>query len=163
MVAAWAFLVAVSRGCSLVAVGRLLIMVAPLVEEHALQGAGARALRLPALEHGPVVVGHRPSCSVICGIFPEQESNLYPLHLQADSYPLHLQERNSPNPNICFLRLFTISLCYQKKYVGPAAYCQKPINRPGWWKGQFALFKMPATVGDEGWISVQRLTSPMPS
>ena len=22
---------------------------------------------------------------------------------------------------------------------------QKSINRPGWWKGEFALFKMPAT------------------
>ena len=24
---------------------------------------------------------------------------------------------------------------------------QKSINRPGWWKGEFALFKMPATCG----------------
>ena len=24
---------------------------------------------------------------------------------------------------------------------------QKSINRPGWWKGKFALFQMPATRG----------------
>ena len=35
----------------------------------------------------------------------------------------------------------------------------KPINRPGWWKGKFALFQMPAT-GGRGWqTSVQRLIS----
>ena len=119
MVAAWAFLVAVSRGCSLVAVGRLLIAVAPLVEEHTLQGAGARALRLPALEHGPVVVGHRPSCSVICCIFPEQGSNLYPLHLQADSYPLHHQERNPPLPS---QYLFLMS--FHNFFVLPKEVCQ---------------------------------------
>ena len=29
--------------------------------------------------------------------------------------------------------------------MSPAA--QKPINRPGWWKGKLALFQMPATEG----------------
>ena len=28
----------------------------------------------------------------------------------------------------------------------PAA--QTPINSPGWWKGKFALFQMPATGGE---------------
>ena len=27
---------------------------------------------------------------------------------------------------------------------------QKSINRPGWWKGKFALFQMPATGGQQG-------------
>ena len=35
---------------------------------------------------------------------------------------------------------------------------QKPISRPGWWKGKFALFQVLATVGWGWWISVQRLT-----
>ena len=41
---------------------------------------------------------------------------------------------------------------------------QKPINRPGWWKGKFTLFQMPATGGEwqdggEGWqASVQSPT-----
>ena len=41
---------------------------------------------------GSVVVVHRLSCSAACGIFPDQESNLCPLHWQADSYPLYHQE-----------------------------------------------------------------------
>ena len=37
---------------------------------------------------------------------------------------------------------------------------QKPINRPGWWKGTFALFQILAT-GGWGWqTSVQRPTPP---
>ena len=27
---------------------------------------------------------------------------------------------------------------------------QKPVNRPGWWKGKFALFQMLATWGEAG-------------
>ena len=37
---------------------------------------------------GSVVVAHGPSCSAACGIFPDQGSNLCPLHWQADSQPL---------------------------------------------------------------------------
>ena len=37
---------------------------------------------------GSVVVAHGPSCSVACGIFPDQGSNPCPLHWQADSQPL---------------------------------------------------------------------------
>ena len=40
---------------------------------------------------GSVVVAHGPSCSVACGIFPDQGSNLRPLHWQADSQPLRHQ------------------------------------------------------------------------
>ena len=38
-----------------------------------------------------VVVAHGPSCSVACGIFPDQGSNPCPLHWQADSQPLRHQ------------------------------------------------------------------------
>ena len=34
---------------------------------------------------GSVVVAHGLSCSAACGIFPDQGSNLCPLHWQADS------------------------------------------------------------------------------
>ena len=37
---------------------------------------------------GSAVVAHGPSCSVACGILPDQGSNLCPLHWQADSQPL---------------------------------------------------------------------------
>ena len=40
---------------------------------------------------GSVVVAHGPSCSVACGIFPDQGSNPCPLHWQADSQPLRYQ------------------------------------------------------------------------
>ena len=44
---------------------------------------------------GSVVVAHGPSCSVACGIFPDQGSNPCPLHWQADFQPLCHQ--GSPN------------------------------------------------------------------
>ena len=37
---------------------------------------------------GSVIVAHGPSCSVACGIFPDQGSNPCPLHWQADCQPL---------------------------------------------------------------------------
>ena len=40
---------------------------------------------------GSVVVAQGPSCSVACGIFPDQGSNPCPLHRQADSQPLRHQ------------------------------------------------------------------------
>ena len=40
---------------------------------------------------GSVVVAHGPSCFPVCGIFPDQGSNLCPLHWQADSQPLRHQ------------------------------------------------------------------------
>ena len=40
---------------------------------------------------GSVIVAHGPSCSVACGIFPDQCSNPCPLHWQADSQPLRHQ------------------------------------------------------------------------
>ena len=41
--------------------------------------------------HASVVVACRLSCPVACGIFPDQGSNSYPLHWQADSSPLSHQ------------------------------------------------------------------------
>ena len=40
---------------------------------------------------GSEIVAHGPSCSAACGIFPDQGSNLCPLHWQADSQPLRHQ------------------------------------------------------------------------
>ena len=40
---------------------------------------------------GSAVVAHGLSCSVACGIFPDQGSNPCPLHWQVDSQPLHHQ------------------------------------------------------------------------
>ena len=48
---------------------------------------------------GSVVVAHGPSYSAACGIFPDQGSNPYPLHWQADSQPL----RHQGSPKLQFL------------------------------------------------------------
>ena len=40
---------------------------------------------------GSVVVAHGPSCYAACGIFPDQGSNPFSLHWQADSQPLRFQ------------------------------------------------------------------------
>ena len=42
-------------------------------------------------EVAPLVTQHTFRCSMACGIFPDQGSNLYPLHWQADSHPLSHQ------------------------------------------------------------------------
>ena len=54
---------------------------------------------------GSVAVAHGPSCSVACGIFPDQGSNPCPLHWQADSQPLRHQ--GSPAKDI----LINIKCC----------------------------------------------------
>ena len=63
-----------SGGYSPVAVCGLLIVLASLVVEHGLSGAGAS-----------VVLVHRLSCPKACGIFLDQGLNLCPLHCKADS------------------------------------------------------------------------------
>ena len=55
---------------------------------------------------GSVIVAHGPSCSVACGIFPDQGSNTCPLHWQADSQPLRHQ--GSPETLILSLNLYSL-------------------------------------------------------
>ena len=57
---------------------------------------------------GSVVVAHGPSCSMACGISPDQGSNPCPLHWQADSQPLHHQ--GSP-----FCLFFDWVVCFDVK------------------------------------------------
>ena len=103
------------RGLLFVVVRGLLIAVASLAVEHGLQACRLQQLWLTGsivqaqqLWHvgsvvvahrlqsaGSVVVAHGLSCSVACGIFPDQGSNPCPLHWQADSQPLCHQ--GSPN------------------------------------------------------------------
>ena len=76
-----ASLAAVSRSYSLVAVFRLLIAVSSLVAEHRLSVTQV----LVVMACGLIVVAHRLSCPVACGIFLDQGSDLCPLRWQADS------------------------------------------------------------------------------
>jgi len=75
-----------SRGNSLVVVCGLLIATASLVE-LGLEGARASAAVAPS----SVIVTRGFSCSMACGILPDQGSNLCLLHWQADSLPLSSQ------------------------------------------------------------------------
>ena len=54
---------------------------------------------------GSVIVAHGPSCSAAYGIFPDQGSNLCPLHWQADSQPL----RHQGSPIYLFELVFSFS------------------------------------------------------
>ena len=56
----------------------------PLSRPLPLRGTGSRRA-------GSVIVAHGPSCSVACGILPDQGSNPCPLHWQEDSQPLRHQ------------------------------------------------------------------------
>ena len=59
---------------------------------------------------GSAIVAHGPSHSAACGIFPDQGSNLCPLHWQADSQPLRHQ--GSPSDR-AFNRFYKLILkCY---------------------------------------------------
>ena len=53
---------------------------------------------------GSAIVAHGPSCSVACGILPDQGLNPRPLHWQADSQPLRHQ--GSPDAFIFIIIIF---------------------------------------------------------
>ena len=60
---------------------------------------------------GSAVVAHGLRRSVAYGTFPDQGSNLCPLHQQLDSYPLDRQG----SPVLCFLKF--IYLCYSRLFI----------------------------------------------
>ena len=68
-------------GLLFIAMRALLIVVASLVAKHRLQARGLQQVQ----RMGSVVVAQGLSCSTARGIFPDQGSNLCPLHWQADS------------------------------------------------------------------------------
>ena len=68
------------QGATLVTVCGFFIAMVSLVAEHELWG-----------ERASIVVAHGRSCSSVCGIFPDQGSNLCLLHWQAVSLPLSHQ------------------------------------------------------------------------
>ena len=71
-----------------------LVVASGATLHHSVWASHCRGLSLRSTgsrRAGSVVVAHGPSCSAACGIFPDQGSNPYPLHWQADSQPLHHQ------------------------------------------------------------------------
>ena len=93
---------------------------------------------------GSVVVAHGPSCSAACGIFPDQGSNPYPLHWQADSQPLRHQ--GSPNS----LLLYSGGAHCRSGSRGKA---KKKLSLSVFWsfkRNQLSRIKMPRSDG-VGW------------
>ena len=71
---------------------------------------------------GSVIVAHGPSCSAACGIFPDQGSNPYPLHWQADSQPLRHQ--GSPYHDILISSVrWATSSCVNLTYLQGKQSC----------------------------------------
>ena len=66
---------------------------------------------------GSATVAHGPSCSVACGIFPDQGSNPCPLHQQADSQPLRHQ--GSPIRFFKNMFLFLLSIYLRMELLSP--------------------------------------------
>ena len=74
-----------------------------------------------------VVTALRLSCSVACGIFPDQGSNLCLLHWEADYYPLHHQ--GSPLPrSFCFDQLLALFLPSLMTYLLLWLFISAPAN-----------------------------------
>ena len=86
-------LVAASRGYSLLQCAGFSLWWLPLLQSTGSRHAGFSScgtVGSVVVAHGlwsagSVVVVHRLSCSAVRGIFPDQGSNLCPLHWQADS------------------------------------------------------------------------------
>ena len=79
-------LVVENRGCSLVAVRGLPMVMASPVAEHGLKGAWASVVMVPGLQStGPIAMAHELRCSTACGIFLDQGLNLCLLYGRVDS------------------------------------------------------------------------------
>ena len=84
----WSWQAKSTFGCSMQASSLWCLL---LLRAWALARLGFGSCGSRALEHRSMVVTHRLSCSVACGIFLNQGSNPYLLHWQADSLPLSHQ------------------------------------------------------------------------
>ena len=90
---------------------------------------------------GSVDVVHRISCSLACGIFPDQGSNPCPWHWQADSLPLSyrgsLLSRVLINLNFLFSEI-VLSVLYQESLYPLGRICLQVSVEP--W--QFLFFPL---------------------
>ena len=77
-------------------------------------GAHAAAVEAPGLREWAQELWFADfSCSMLCGIFPDQGSNLCPLHWQVDSYPLH----HWGSPSGCLSFLFFVHSFFSNSYI----------------------------------------------
>ena len=88
--------------------------VASLVVEHGLQSTGS------------VIVVHRLRRFVVCGIFPDQRSNLCALPWHMDSYPLYQQ--GSSLYDFCCLKFVKLCLWPRMWYIFVNLLCEHENN-----------------------------------
>ena len=100
---------------------------------------GSSSCSLWALECRLSSCGTLASCSTACGIFPDQGSNLYPQHWQANSQPLNHQ--GSPGLVSCLLKISNVIFPpilspYDSGKVAPQLPLQARMSSPPWywWK-----------------------------
>ena len=100
---------------------------------------------------GSVVVAHGPSCSVACGILPDQGSNPCALHWQADSQPLRHQ--GSPETTVLKIESFTLFSTVWR-WDSPSVYFITDAESHDQVPGNIPVFL--AAVGSESpfWVDV---------
>ena len=124
--ATWAFSrVAVSRGCPLAVVQRLLVAMASLAASPRLYSTDS------------IVVAPRLSCSPACGIVPDQGLNLCFLRWQADSLPLSHQ--GIPDP------LFLIPYPVTRLGRDYDSCEAEVLGSESWWTLQSCIHFRPST------------------
>ena len=91
-----------------------LTAAASLAAEHRFLVHKLQQLRLPGSRAWAQELWFEDfSCSMLCGIFPDQGSNLCPLHWQVDSYPLH----HWGSPSGCLSFLFFVHSFFSNSYI----------------------------------------------
>ena len=106
---------------------------------------------------GSVIVSHGPNCSAARGIFPDQGSNPYPLHWQADSQPLRHQ--GSPFLSLLMLPLFLPPVETCSVPATMLALCPEVANRTTALSDQYhsyPCFTYKETTAQRGSVTWQR-------
>ena len=81
------FSLIVVSGAILVVVSGLLIVLASLAAEQALEHVGLRSCNSDSRAQAQWVVVQGPNCTVACGMYPDQGSNSCPLYWQVSTEP----------------------------------------------------------------------------
>ena len=111
---------------------RLLLVVASLVVEHGLQSFRVSVVMAPELQRtGLIVVAHGLSCSLACGILPNQGSNRCLLHWQVDSLP----PSHQGSPFLLFLNEQKVSWPrhQQNSFPQPRLWGEFRKQQISWW------------------------------
>ena len=85
-------------------------------------GSRAPQLQFPGSRAHSIVEAHGLDCSMACGLFPNQGSNLCLLHWQADSLPLSPRETRSLLLFYAFQSKLQVSVCFTPEHFKYACH-----------------------------------------